>query len=103
MPSNSTKIRREACSVGSVKSLRYQPTPAGKKPPAPLVGLFRSNGPSMLQSCGRSSLRQAESSKRGACAWLASPLKKSHEESKAEVTRTGVAPPAALPNDETRT
>src|SRR5207244_11287813 len=49
---------------GSVKVLRYQPRPPGAKPllasvPAPGALVM---GSSMLQSCGTSSLRHAESS-----------------------------------------
>lgn len=48
--------------VGSVKVVRYQPRPPGKKPvplvvPCSVVGVC-----SMLQSCGTETSRQAESS-----------------------------------------
>src|SRR5712664_2320814 len=73
--------------------------PAGRKPPAPPVGLFLSKGPSMLQSCGTSSLRHATSSKSGCSAPVGSPLRKSQSESKEETMRAGasaVGDPGAL-------
>src|SRR6266536_2699263 len=71
-----------------MKCLRYQPTPAGRKPPALPVGLFLSNGPSILQSCGTSSFRQPASSKSGFSAPGASDLRKRQSLSKDVVTLT---------------
>src|SRR6476620_6234697 len=80
-----TRWRTE--SVGRVKCLRYQPTPDGRKPPEPRVELVLSNGPSMLQSCGTSSLRHAESLNEGFSAPETSPLKKSQPASNESVVR----------------
>src|SRR6266508_5549399 len=71
-----------------MKCLRYQPTPAGRKPPAPPVGLFLSNVPSMLQSCGTSSFRQSASSKSGFSAPGASDLRKRQSLSNDVVARS---------------
>src|SRR5271165_6874161 len=57
-PSNSTLTRFPFHSLGTANVLRYHPVPAGKKPPPPPVGLFFSGTPSMLQSCGRFTVRQ---------------------------------------------
>ena len=47
-------MRLPAHSAGTSRSLRYHPTPTGKNPPAPPVGLAWAMGPAMLQSWGRS-------------------------------------------------
>src|SRR5271163_2449848 len=60
-PSNSTLARFPFHSFGAVNALRYHPVPAGKKPPPAPVGLFFSGTPSMLQSCGRFTVRQETS------------------------------------------
>src|SRR6266542_1945434 len=93
-PSKSMKTRRPAYFAGSEKYLRYQPTPAGRKPPAPPVGFFSSKGPSILHSCGKSSFRKAPSSKSAFSAPGASPLRKRQSLSKEEVTRVYAADPA---------
>ena len=82
IPSNSIRTRRPAYSAGSEKCFRYQPTPAGRKPPAPPVRFDAANGPSMLQSCGTSTVRHFESSKAAASAPGASPLQKRQSASK---------------------
>src|SRR3954453_1269126 len=74
-------------SAGTEKCLRYQPTPAGRKPPAPPVGFFGSKGPSMLQSCGTSNFRQLESSHPQTSAPTASPLKNRQSASKDLIIR----------------
>src|SRR6266508_2254089 len=75
-PSNSTEIFLSVSDGGRVKVLRYQPRPPCRKPvpalvpvPAPEVG-----SSSMLQSCGRSTTRQVESSKPGSGAPANAPV-----------------------------
>jgi hypothetical protein len=65
MPSNAMKVRLVGSSFGRVNVRRYQPVPVGKKPPAARLGAFSSTGPAMLQSWGRVTGFQAESSKVG--------------------------------------
>src|SRR5689334_9491853 len=72
-PSNRTLTRFPAASAGKANVFRYQPTPAGKNPPAPRVGLFAAIGPAMLQSCGNSTAAQLASLNAGSCAPLCSP------------------------------
>src|SRR3954463_12584046 len=62
-------------SGGAVKILRYQPVPLGKKPPPAPLGLSLSGLLSMLQSWGRSTLRQEASANVGASAPAGSPRK----------------------------
>src|ERR1035441_1439213 len=74
-PSNCTLKYLPLALAGTVKCLRYQATPKNGSPPS--CGLIlRSNGPSMAQSWGRSSVRQAASLKADCSAPGASPLKK---------------------------
>src|ERR1035438_7229442 len=47
---------------GSTKRLRYQPIPPRKAPPPTPLGPAESKGNSMLQSCGKVTVRQAASS-----------------------------------------
>src|SRR5205085_3118269 len=77
--------------AGRVKCFRYQPTPAGRKPPAPPVGFFSSKGPSMLQSCGTSNFRHDESSKPTPSAPLASDFRKRQSLSNDSVMRAACA------------
>src|SRR3954452_7997898 len=81
MPSNSTLTRLSFQSAGALNVLRYQPVPVGKKPPPAPDGFFLSGGASMLQSCGRSTVRQELSVKEGASAPLGSPSWNFHPES----------------------
>ena len=56
-PSNS-RNKRSSAPISAFMVLRYQPIPVGRyAPPCPL-GLLLSNSPSMLQSCGTSTVRQ---------------------------------------------
>src|ERR1035441_739730 len=74
-PSNCTLKYLPLALAGTVKCLRYQATPKNGSPPS--CGLIlRSNGPSIAQSWGRSSARQAASLKADCSAPGASPLKK---------------------------
>src|SRR5882757_3264073 len=82
-------------SGGELKVLRYQPVPAGKKPPPEPVGLFLSGAPSMLQSCGRLTVRQDLSAKARASAPLGSPSRNLQSESAAS-SSLGVRPCAAV-------
>ena len=59
--------------AGVAKVLRYHPVPWNGSPPQRAL-YFTSNGPSIAQSCGRSSARQGESSKSGFSAPSAAPL-----------------------------
>src|ERR1039457_5772232 len=68
-------------SLGESKLRRYQPTPVGKNPSAPPLGFLESGWPSMLQSCGRVTERQAASSKAGDCELAVSPRKNFQPES----------------------
>src|ERR1017187_6447604 len=74
-PSNWTLKYLPLALAGTVKCLRYQATPKKGRPPSWGFNL-RSNGPSMAQSWGRSSVRQAASLKADCSAPSASPLKK---------------------------
>src|SRR5665811_221688 len=74
-PSNCTLKYLPRALAGTVKCLRYQPTPKKGSPPSCGLNL-RSNGPSMAQSWGRSSARQAASLNAVCSAPAASPLKK---------------------------
>src|SRR5207244_3039539 len=85
--SNSTLTRIPFQSAGALNVLRYQPVPAGKKPSPPPVGLFLSGRLSMLQSCGRSTVRHEISANEGASAPLGSPRKNFHPESAANTWR----------------
>src|SRR5271163_1781496 len=62
-------VRRAAVGVasasGTVKVLRYQPMPVGKKPPAPREGASSLTGPAIDQSWGSVTVFHAESSKPG--------------------------------------
>ena len=58
---------------GSVKLFRYQPMPCEKKPPFSSPSGGGLIGCSMLQSCGRSRVRQLASSKPGCLAAASSP------------------------------
>src|SRR5450759_3485682 len=82
-----------ASEAGNVKCLRYHPVPPTTKPVlAPPALCAESNGlggaplvdgkSSMLQSCGKSSMRHALSSKPGISAPVASARKKRQQESK---------------------
>src|SRR5215472_17381086 len=71
-PSKTINVRWVAADTGTSKVLRYQPIPAGKKPPAGPAGFFSSMGPAMAESCGSVTVCQEESSKEGACAPVAS-------------------------------
>src|SRR4051812_12477755 len=86
-PSKSIKTRRAGLSFLMGKGLGDHPTPAGRKPPAPPVGFFGSKGPSMLQSCGTSSLRHEASAKFASSAPWASDLRNSQFLSKDVVRR----------------
>src|ERR1019366_7600703 len=74
-PSNSTSTLRPEKLLGSVKCFRNQPTPLGKNAPGPPVRFVSAKGPSMLQSCGRLSLRHAASAKLFCSAPGASPFR----------------------------
>src|SRR5215472_5249007 len=74
-----------------MKFLRYQPIPAGRKPPAPPVALVSSKGPSMLQSWGTSNRRQAESLNAAVSAFVKSPRAKDQSASNESVSRGGGA------------
>src|ERR1700728_3701648 len=74
-PSNSANTRELVLPEGSVNSFRYQPMPVGRNAPAPVAEASWSNGPEMLQSCGRFTCCQAESSNCACSAPWASPLK----------------------------
>src|ERR1035437_4446575 len=74
-PSNWTLKYLPLALFGTVKCLRYQAMPKKGRPPSCGLNL-RSNGPSMAQSWGRSSVRQAASLKADCSAPSASPLKK---------------------------
>src|ERR1017187_5956740 len=74
-PSNWTLKYLPLALFGTVKCLRYQAMPKKGSPPSCGLNL-RSNGPSMAQSWGRSSVRQAASLKADCSAPAASPLKK---------------------------
>src|SRR5262249_44402947 len=76
-------------SAGALKVLRYQPVPDGKKPPPEPVGLSLPGCPSMLQSCGRSTLRQFASSNERASAPVGSPARNLQLES-AEISSLAV-------------
>src|SRR6202034_2928934 len=80
-----------ASDAGSVKCFRYQPIPAGKNPPDLPGELFLSMVPSMLQSCGTSSLRQARSSNPDCCAVAVSPRLNRQSESKGFTARAAGA------------
>src|ERR1035441_639608 len=68
--------------AGTLKRLRYQPIPVGALAPGPPLSSFWANGPSMLQSCGRSRPRQLAAANAGCCAPGASPLKNHQPRSK---------------------
>ena len=51
--------------AGTENVLRYHPMPPGSAPPPAPAGFLSLNSPSMLQSWGRSSERQLESSNDG--------------------------------------
>src|ERR1017187_4808621 len=89
MPSNSTATLRSLYAAGTRQCLRYQPTVVGAFPPGPPLGSFWANGPSTLQSWGRSRLRQFVSAKPGDCAPGASPLKNFQPKSKESRMRAG--------------
>src|ERR1017187_10339848 len=79
IPSNSTEMRRPASLAGSTNSRRYHPIlvsgysrPSGLAP-CPIKVRSLTNGSSTAQSCGRSTLRHAESSNRGAAGPPAEP------------------------------
>src|ERR1017187_9623896 len=74
-PSNWTLKYLPLALFGTVKCLRYQAMPKKGRPPSCGLNL-RSNGPSMAQSWGRSSVRHAASLKADCSAPAASPLKK---------------------------
>ena len=59
----------------SLPMVRYQPMPAGRKPPWPPIGALGSILPSMLQSCGKVTGRQSESAKSVVAASFGSPRK----------------------------
>src|SRR5271165_7552004 len=80
-PSNSTLTRLSRQPAGALNVLRYQPTPFGKKPPPAPLGLSLSGLASILQSCGRSTVRHAESANAGASAALGSPSRNFQPES----------------------
>src|SRR5215475_11495359 len=72
-PSNSTVTRFPFQLTGARNILRYQPVPPGKKPPPEPLGLSLPGALSMLQSWGRSTFRQEESSNCAASAPAGSP------------------------------
>src|ERR1700724_3338833 len=74
-PSNSTLTRFCFQLGGAVNVFRYHATPAGKYPPPDPVGFFSLGASSMLQSCGKSTVRQSESLNDGASALAGSPRK----------------------------
>src|ERR1022692_3781888 len=80
---------RSLYAAGRRKRFRYQPMPVGAKPPEPPLGSFWEKGPSTLQSCGRSRLRQLASANVSCCAPGASPLKNFQPKSKVSRIRTG--------------
>src|SRR6185312_13951820 len=99
-PSNSIHTCRPISLVGTVKRVRYHATPLGKNAPAPPVLFVAANGPAMLQSCGKSTRRQFESSKSFASAPAGSPCKNSQPLSNGLTTRdwsavAALATPAA--------
>src|ERR1700746_1726814 len=82
-------------SAGALKVLRYQPTPPGKKPPPAPLRLSLSGRLSILQSWGRSTVRQAVSANEDASAPLGSPSRNFQPESAASSSR-GAFDSAAL-------
>src|ERR1700677_1889158 len=96
-PSNWTRTRRAAWVCGRVKALRYQATPEGKNAPAPPAGLDSSNGPAMLQSCGRFSRCQDASANSGRSAPSLSPLQKRHSASNGSVSPKQARPARQQP------
>src|ERR1700687_2030393 len=80
-PSNSTLTRFPFHSWGAINDFRYQPVPAEKKPPPEPVGLSFSGAPSMLQSCGRFTVRQDPSANWRASAPVGSPSRNRQSES----------------------
>src|SRR3954462_5913727 len=66
MPSNSSDSGLPVTAVGSLNVLRYQPVPPGRKPVPLLVPPVGVGSSSMLQSCGRRTLRQPEAADPGA-------------------------------------
>src|ERR1017187_10141221 len=83
--------RGAAATGGSTKCLRYQPSPEGTNAPAPRAGAFSSKGPSMPQSWGRLTERQAESANSGLSAPGASAFRKRQPESNGTVVRGAAA------------
>ena len=75
-PSNRILIDLSLKSAGTVKVFRYQAIPQGKN--AVQLASLESKDPSMLQSWGRSSVRQCASTKSGSCALASSPWKNFH-------------------------
>src|SRR5947208_8522303 len=86
-PSNSTNTTLPVSAAATENVLRYQPTPPGSAPPATPAGFVSLNSPSMLQSCGTSSVRQPESAKATSWAPTRSPRWKCHPRSKLGVLR----------------
>src|ERR1035437_5498229 len=72
-PSNSTLTRLPFHAAGALNALRYQPPRVAKKPPLPPMGFLGSILPSLLQSCGRFTVRQPPASYDGASAPAVSP------------------------------
>src|ERR1017187_2715841 len=90
---------RSLYDAGKRKCFRYQPMPVGAKPPEPPLGSVVAKGPSTLQSCGKSRLRQLVSAKPGCCAPGASPLKNfqpKSKESRIRAAASGVWPANCL-------
>jgi len=76
---------------GQHKVLAVPTHPAGRNAPAPPAGAFSSKGPSMPQSCGRLTVRQAESPNPGCSAPTASAFRKRQPASNGTVLRGAAA------------
>src|SRR5262245_33910189 len=90
-------------SAGIVNVLRYHPMPHGKN--AVQLANLESNGDSTLQSCGKSTVRQAESSNDASAAFGSSPWKNFHSSisSVSRASSVASAAGAALSNVATAT
>src|SRR5215510_15423361 len=92
-PSNSMNTSRPESRGETANVLRYQPMPPGSAPPPAPAGFVSLNAPSMLQSCGTSSVRQPESRNVPSWAPETSPRWNRQSRSKSRIARCLSRPP----------